>query len=364
MAVSRIDEAGLNVTQYGNRNLIINGAMQVAQRGTSATVSDGSNEGYSTVDRFYLNFNNAVSGAIDMSQSTDAPDGFSNSVKLQCSTTNTTFTTTMNVSLQQRIEAQNLQQLAYGTSSAKNITLSWYMKAVSFSDPISVTLYTQDGTPEYFTKSFTPTTSWARYTLTFPPSTSATINNDNGAGFILQFVIAGSSGGTYAAAADSTAWSTTRADYRDDIGNFTSSTSNELYITGVQLEVGDTATGFEHRSYADELQRCKRYFNNIVDYGGSSVTGFVSASAYGSGQNYGPYSFPVEMRASPALSYSSLSDFASRFNNNTNPTAIGYHGTASKKQATLQFSATSTAGQAGWFEVVNSSGYMYLDAEL
>ena len=249
-----------NLIGAGRRNLIINGDMKVAQRGTSATVSNGSNEGYSTVDRFFLNFNSNAGGAASFSQSTDAPNGLANSAKIQCSTTNTSYTGTQNVELQHRLEAQDLQQLAYGTSEAREVTLSWYMKTVNFVGPISVTFETRDGTSEYYTKSYMPTTSWQRYTLTLPPSTSATINNDNGQGMFVKFVLAGSSSGTYSKSTDSTSWSTTRADYVDDVGNILSSTSNEFYITGVQLELGKVATPFEHRSYGEELALCQRYF--------------------------------------------------------------------------------------------------------
>ena len=97
------------------KNLIINGAMQVAQRGTSATVSESSNEGYSTLDRWYLSFNASPGGALDFSQSTDAPDGFANSIKLACSTADATHTGTEQIYLVQYIEAQNLQQLSMGS---------------------------------------------------------------------------------------------------------------------------------------------------------------------------------------------------------------------------------------------------------
>ena len=95
-----------------NRNIIINGGMTVAQRsGSTVTVSDGSNEGYSTVDRFGLRFNATAGGACEMSQSTDTPDGFANSVKIKCSTTDSAHTGTQSIYLDQRVEAQNLQLL-------------------------------------------------------------------------------------------------------------------------------------------------------------------------------------------------------------------------------------------------------------
>jgi hypothetical protein len=256
-------------SSLGNKNFIINGGMQVAQRSSSTvTVSDNSNEGYSTVDRFGLQFNATSGGACQMSQSTDTPDGFANSVKIKCSTADSAHTGTESIYLDQRIEAQNLQPLGYGTSGAKTMTISWYMKTVNYTDPISLALETRDGTSEYYVKSYTPTTSWARYTCTVPASTSATFANDNGRGLDVKFVIAGSSSGTNAASSDSTAWSTTRADYRNDIGNFVVSTSNEIYITGVQLEIGEKATEFESESFDVTLEKCQRYYQaeNYADH--------------------------------------------------------------------------------------------------
>ena len=166
-----------------NKNLIINGAMQVAQRSSGPiTVSDNSNEGFSTLDRWYLNFNAGPGGALDFSQSTDAPDGFASSVKLACSTADASHTGTEQIYLTHYMEAQNLQQFGYGSSSAKSMTISWYMKAVNFTGPISLALETIDGTQEYYVVSKNPTSSWARYSVTIPGSSSATVNNDGSRG--------------------------------------------------------------------------------------------------------------------------------------------------------------------------------------
>ena len=305
MAVSRINEAGLNINQYGNRNIIINGGMTVAQRsGSTVTVSDGSNEGYSTVDRFGLRFNATAGGACEMSQSTDTPDGFANSVKIKCSTTDSAHTGTQSIYLDQRVEAQNLQLLGYGSSGAKTMTISWYMKTVNYTDHISIALETRDGTAEYYVKSYTPTTSWARYTCTVPASTSATFANDSGEGLHVKFVFAGSSSGTYAASSDSSAWSTTRADYRNDIGNFVASTSNEIYFTGIQMEIGTEATPFEHRSFGDELLRCQRYFYKKASLQGSVLNAYTTAKAFVD------FPLPVPMRASPTQNTMQADRFA------------------------------------------------------
>ena len=317
MAVSRINEAGLNINQYGNRNIIINGGMTVAQRsGSTVTVSDGSNEGYATVDRFGLRFNATAGGACEMSQSTDTPDGFANSVKIKCSTADSAHTGTQSIYLDQRVEAQNLQLLGYGSSGAKTMTISWYMKTVNYTDPISIALETRDGTHEYYVKSYTPTTSWARYTCTVPASTSATFANDSGEGLHVKFVFAGSSSGTYAASSDSTAWSTTRADYRNDIGNFVASTSNEIYFTGIQMEVGDTATDFEHRTFGDELQRCQRYFQKwLADTAADSVfTGaMISDTSF-----IGDFFLKTTMRSTPTLSASGTYEVRIQTSNRAN----------------------------------------------
>ena len=281
-----------------NRNLITNGAMQVAQRGTSATVADNSNEGYSTLDQWAIYYNSSMSGAVTFSQSTDAPSGFATSAKLQCSTTNTSISGNQYLKLVNKIEAQNCQLLNYGSSGAKSSILSWYMKTDTYTGPVSVSLEIEGG-QEYFTVSVTPTTSWARYTLAIPGSTSQAINNDNGEGLTLHFALAGSTSSSNAASSDSTAWSSTRSDYRDNIGNLLSSTSNAFYVTGVQLEVGEKATPFEHRSYGDELARCQRYFYAYELLGVTLVGG---NTALCNGSVY----FPVEMRAAPTLTSSSV----------------------------------------------------------
>ena len=367
MAVSRINEAGLNINQYGNRNIVINGGMTVAQRSSgTVTVSDGSNEGYATVDRFELRFNATAGGAIEMSQSTDTPDEFANSVKLKCSTADSAHTGTQAIYLGQRIEAQNLQQLGYGSSGAKQITVSWYMKTVSYTDPITLALETKDGTAEYYVKSYTPTTSWARYTCTVPASTSATIANDSGNGMEVKFVIAGTSGGTHAASSDSTAWSTTRADYRNNIGNFVASTSNEIYITGVQLEVGDTATDFEHRSYGDELARCQRYFHSVTV--GANNTPVAVGAYYTATAVYATVFFPVTMRANPSLISSNTAGHFHVFRNGNVDAIDGWAGlqSAGLSQTTFYIASgpNSTTGSACWIETNDAAAKTQFNAEL
>jgi len=255
-----------------NRNKVINGNMQIAQRSASVVRHANGDPQMQTLDRWGL-WMAATGGAINMSQSTESPNGFSNSLKLQCESTDSSIASGDLISLGQGIEAQNLQDLGVGTSDAKQITISWYMKAVN---PKTLTLncYFPDATNDkWFNKNFTPTTSWARYSVTLPASTGGVINNDNGNGFRLGFTPF--CGTTYSQSSDSTAWSATEKYAVSGIGNFLDSTSNILYITGVQLEVGDVATDFEHRSYGDELARCQRYYEICANgwYGHIDDTG-------------------------------------------------------------------------------------------
>ena len=349
-----------------NRNLVINGAMQVAQRSTSSvTVSNNSNENYSTVDRWLLNFNDNSGGAVSFAQSSDSPAGFANSVSITCSTTDTSHTNNHYLSIQQRIEAQNLQLLNYGSSDAVSMTLSWYMKTTTYTGPISVNLRTYDGTSEYFTVSVTPTTSWARYTLTIPGSTTATINNDTGAGMYLQFVLAGNTSASIASSSDSTAWSTARSDFRDNVGNILSSTSNAFFLTGVQLEVGSVATPFEHRSYGDELARCQRYFTLLGGSNGAYDT-MSTGGANTSTTAYIPHRLPVTMRANPSLTFGgSASDFRYSKNNvDIAPSALALDVSGPNMVAVRMTGSSLTVDAAVRMFNLNTTGSLQISAEL
>ena len=307
MSIIKVKSRGTdNVGGGGNKNLLINGGMQVAQRGTARTSSDNSWEGFVTVDRWSFRWNNSVSGAATISQESGAgaPTGFGNYFKVNVGTANNSMgsSTTDWVYMYQPIEAQNLQHLKYGTSSAEKLTLSFYAKRVGTwgqSQNISVGLQTADGTPEYINASVTTQTTWTRHVVTFNGSTSATINNDNGLGMNVFISLAGSQSGTYAGAA-STSWSTTRQDFDNQIGNLLSNTANEFHITGLQLEVGDSASDYEHRTFAQELSLCQRYYFQLNGSNGDRW----GISGFNTGTSEARYSltFPCSMRGAPTIS--------------------------------------------------------------
>ena len=255
MAVSRIEEAGLNINQYGNRNLIINGAMQVAQRGTSST-GVGASSGYFVCDRWRVA--TTTSGRVTMSQDSDSPQGFANSTKLACTTADTSIASSELFIFQQRIEGQNVQQFAKGTSGAKPITVSFYVKG-NAAATYTAELEDSDNS-RYNSQEFSVTTDWTRVTKTFVADTTGTLDDDNAVSFRLNIWLHAGSNYTGGTHTDNVWHTTDNQRVGDNQTSIFDSTSRTFFITGVQIEVGSEATPFEHRSFGDELLRCQRYF--------------------------------------------------------------------------------------------------------
>ena len=298
MAVSRIDEAGLNINQYGNRNLVINGAMQVSQRGTSEA-SVTSSQYADAPDRFKAEMSSA--GTWTLSQSTTAPDGFSNSYKFDCTTADASLGAGDYLQLSHYIEGQNLQHLQKGSSSAKKLTLSFHVRSAKTGTYI-VEFYDGDNSrsnSQSYTISAADT--WEKKTITIDGDASGAFGNDNGASLGVFFYLA--AGTNFTSGTLNTSWgSRTLANVAVGQVNLADSTSNDWYITGVQLEVGDTATDFEHRTFGDELRRCQRYYvkfkatSNYSYYGSGVSDTATSARIF--------KSFPVEMNHVPVLEQS------------------------------------------------------------
>jgi len=255
--LAKMGEVLTNSQIGGRRNIIINGAMQVAQRATSATSVLASTGVIPVCDRWMFEVSGSnTSGRLTVSQSTDTPDGFGNSLKLDVTTADTSIATDEFVSLVQRIEGQNLQQLKKGTSDAERVTLSFYAKGTA--KKYSCGFYDADNSRNVHAH-FDVTTSWQRFIINFPADTTGAFDNDTAqSAFILFNLHAGTN---FSSGTLNTTWqSNDNTDRAAGIDSLLSSTDNELYITGVQLEVGSAATPFEHRSYAEELSLCQRYF--------------------------------------------------------------------------------------------------------
>ena len=259
MAVSRINEAGLNINQYGNRNLIINGAMKVAQRGTSVTSI--STEGYKTVDRFRWTMDN-TSAVFTHTQSTDVPSGqgFANSFKTEVTTADASLAANNQTRFEYRFEGQDVQQLAKGTSNAKKVTLSFWVKAYQAGTYIVNIQDTDNSRLIAATYTVNASATWEYKTITFDGDTSGTLTDDNNLSLVVHWYLG--AGSDYTSGTLASAWESLTAANRavGQTVDIASSTSNYWAITGIQLEVGDTATDFEHRTFGDELKRCHRYF--------------------------------------------------------------------------------------------------------
>ena len=287
----------LSKIQFGNtgrRNIIINGAMQIAQRATSST-GLGSASGYFTLDRFYMVENDASDGRFTMSQSavTDL-EGFSNALKIDCTTADTSIAAGEALILQQNIEGFNVQQLKSTSTTTKAITLSFYAKS-NASRAIASELRFSNGTNRQASKLHTIGTSWARYTFTVPAASSIQIDNDNSNEMQVNLWLHGGTNFT-SGTLSSTFEASNNANRAAGIGSIFASTDNEIEITGIQLEVGDSATEFEHRSFGEELVLCQRYF--IED--DTVYRAYLNASG-DTGSRGCNFYFPTTMRAVPSM---------------------------------------------------------------
>ena len=289
-----------SVGQLGNRNVIINGAFQVAQRGTSATgVTAGA---YNTVDRFqYAEGSGGGSAGFTVSQSTEAPDGFSNSFKLEVTTTDT-LTGGENCLIRTRLEGQNMQRFKSGTSDAESITVSFYVRA-SVTGTYGVQLMLGPSANATALQSITVNSAntWEYKTLTFAGSTSYAIPNDTSRGFDLNIML---DSGPDDLVAPYTFAAGVSGAFRAPTGqaNFVQNSGATFHITGIQVEVGTEATPFEHRSFGDELARCQRY-TYVVKGDDDDHTGYIGYSESTTNARFGVL-HPVPMRAAPSFTLS------------------------------------------------------------
>ena len=280
-------------TALSNRNLIINGAMNVAQRSTSVS-NMGGTEGYKTLDRFNHTGGEGAGRFTSAQTAINDLHGFLNCLHLDCTTADTSIAATELLIIEQRLEGQDLQQLKKGTSSAESVTVSFYMKTnKAFTFMCGLNDYDNN---RVNVQQFTTSTSWTRHSLTFVGDTTGALTDDNGHSLSVEFYLhAGSNftGGTYSA----NTWQSRQSSDNMravGIGSFFDSTDNDVKLTGLQVELGEQATPFEHRSFGDELARCQRYFTTWE----AGWTGVSEGSSY---HQSCQVSFPAHMRSTPTI---------------------------------------------------------------
>jgi len=343
-----------------NRNLVINGAMQVAQRGTSFASWTGTSA--YCLDRW--KYTNYQSGAVTISQDIDAPSGFSNSLKI--STTSTDAGPSTYSFLQQLIAGQDVASLAYGSATPKQVTVSFWVKS-NMTGVYTFNIATQtSGRRVASTYTVTSANTWEYKTVTFDGDSASTIVYNSTLGFICEWWFA--AGSNFTSSPLPTAWSamTNTARSTGITVGINASTSNYVNITGVQLEVGDTATPFEHRSYGQELALCQRYFQELCPKTGTNEA-VATGSFYSTTGFYAPVTLPVEMRADPTgtvFNQSSFKVFVAGAAITTSPVTLS---TSSHRKAVEieAVTAVNTAGRSGF---LRTSGVpvpsIQLDAEL
>jgi len=356
-----------SVGQLGNRNVIINGEFALSQRGTSFTNigSAGTYDDTYTIDRFLIS-QGVSAGRCTVTQESDTPTGFSNSLKIATTTADTSVAAGEYHRLQTKFEGRNLQRFAKGTTGAKEFTLSFYCKANAAATYV-VELVDNDNTRSV-SKTFSVTTDWTRVIVTFPADTTGAFTNDSNLSMEVNWWM--HAGSTYSSGTLQTTWGAIVAANRAaGIDSIFDSTSRTFFITGIQLEVGPQSTPFEHEPISTTLAKCQRYFYQPINVASGSTQrfGFYTASAYSNGTVvYGTYQFPVTMRAAPTYSVTNISSFKMRFGADTTSTSSSYHGTASSHTITPVFYATGTtftAGRHGWVEAIGGAKLAF-DAEL
>lgn len=296
-----------------NRNCVINGDMSVSQRTTSVASITGA--GYHFIDRYRLG--GTVPGTWTLSQSTDVPSGqgFGNSMKLDCTASASQSTGDMMV-IQHKMEGQNLQGFAKGTSDAKPFALSFWVKSNKTGTYI-VSLLDNDNT-RHISKSYTISSAntWEHKKLTFDADTTGAFGNDNGASLEIYMWL--SAGNDFASGTLATSWaSVTNANYANGQVNLCDSTDNDWYLTGLQLEVGQNPTEFEHETFDLTLRKCERYFQKSYihsEVAGGSTNGGTGTykgnclvqSMYNTTYNqqmYNQQEFRTKMRDAPTIVY-------------------------------------------------------------
>lgn len=342
---------------HGRRNLVINGAMEIDQRNATTTMGAVT---YG-LDRFTCF--KSHDGVQTMVQSTDAPVGFKNSLKVTTTTADASLAAGQRSCVIYRVEAQDNAHLEFGTANAKKITLSFYVKSSITGTHGGAFGNGADNRNYPFTYTISSADTWERKIISISGDTTGTWATGTGRG--LQIVWGLGVGSTYSGTAG--AWAA------GDINSATGATTgvtNTLnatwFLTGVQLEVGDKATPFEHRSFSEELQSCRRYFYAQQPKGLTSQAtndaNCILGSSYGQNNIYAIVEFQTEMRVYPAVS--SGGTWYARAGNNESFT--GAFGT--QRRGRNNYLVGQSAGNHGnvaclWCEPGNGS-YLYFDAEL
>jgi hypothetical protein len=348
------------------RNIVINGDMQVAQRSTS--VASITTSAYYTLDRFGSIVSTA--GTWTQSQSTDVPtgQGFSSSLKMDCTTANASLSASSQLGIYQTVEAQNCQYLKYGTANAQSLTISFWVKSNKTGTYIVWFVQADDSRQNAKSYTIDVANTWEKKTLTISGDTTGVIDNDNGEGLQIRFILASGTDFTSGTSPNGTWEALTNVNrYVGQTVNLADNTVNEWYITGVQLEVGTSATDFEFLPIDVSLGRCQRYFELIyldefVSCGQAHTTSAVKADL----------NYLTQKRANPTITLPTTGTATGNVNflaSDVNYPATT--GTITVSDITVSrfhlagtgFTSSFTAGNASYF-YSSSTSQIKIDSEL
>jgi len=301
------------------KNLIINGAMRIDQRNSGGSTTINSTGNTYTLDR-WMGSGQSSDGVFTVVQSTEVPAGFDQSTKITVTTADASIGSTQSYLFGQFIEGNNVAYLNWGTANAKTVTLSFWIRS-SVTGTFSGVIHNSAVDRCYpFTYTISAADTWEKQTVTITGDTSGTWLSDTGRGITVRFSLG--VGSSYLNTAG--AWASSTALGATGETQLISTVNATLYITGVQLEVGETATEFEHRPYTTELSLCQRYYFVLI---GNSYP-----NTYG-GASLGMVNHPVKMRVTPTYSAATNSG-----GHTLNPTGLDlgyiYNGSASLVQCT------------------------------
>jgi len=349
--------------QLGNRNLLYNGAMQVAQRATQVTGQSNVNDIF-TVDRWKSIISNGGTYTIEQTVEGPADTGFNHAHRLTCTTADNAGQNNLAnadgyVAIEQRLEGFDVQGIQKGTTSAKPLAISFWCKS-NLTGTYNVEVYDNDNGRRVGSQfSVSSADTWEQKTFTFAGDTTGALGNDNGDS--LRFRIFLAAGNNFRTGTNSGSWAANTKNQRAENNvSLSKATSNYFALTGVQMEVGSQPTPYEWIGYGDELLRCQRYFWQ-QDFTGTHALIAYGTITGGASMNIG-VTYPCEMRSNPTVTVSSASHF--RINDwSHDQDANGYSTShAWNKHARLNFTKSTsnmTLGANGYLNVSSSGGSSY-----
>ena len=336
--------------------------------GTSSTST-----GFQTCDRIQFLTNNTDNFAFTVSQSSTAPDGFSTSQKLDCTTAETSLDADELARFLYKVEGQDIQHFNYGSSASEEVTVSFYVRS-NVTGVYTVEFRLNAAGTSTITKQYTISSAntWERKILNLPKNTATSVDNDNSNGIEISFCVAAGSNFTTGSLGTSWATTATASRYAGQAANIMSSTDNEWYITGIQMEVGSQVTPFEHRSYGEELELCKRYFERMFRGGsapsGTETTGLAAGVWYQNSQVLAHLDFSTK-RAAPTVTQSETGAMgcygSGFFRTSTDTTPFDSITPNSLRINIGSFNSNGTQGDGTYVQLVtNNSSNISIDAEL